>query len=139
MPKPMTMTIEVEEIAFGKIFRTLDGMPGVVNIRIAGSGPKTAAAAKSSTAGQKQGGAQTVPCIVLGTLIENKTPLGRPELFDAVESYGKHGTSLPDALQKLRRAKAIKSTGSGRTVTYKITPVGVKQFETACSIQPLKE
>jgi hypothetical protein len=32
MPKPLVITIAVEEIAFGKIFRTLDGAPGVISL-----------------------------------------------------------------------------------------------------------
>jgi hypothetical protein len=39
MPKPLTITIDVEEVAFGKVFRTLDTMPGVISINLKGSGP----------------------------------------------------------------------------------------------------
>lgn len=130
MPKPMTMTIEVEEIAFGKVFRTLDGMPGVINIRITGSGPKAMAKPNGrGTNGQRQGGTKTVPGIVLGELV--KGPRGRPDLAPALERAGKKATSLPDALQKLRKAKAIKTAGKGKGTEYTITPVGMKQYEAA--------
>jgi hypothetical protein len=32
MPKPMIITVAVEEIAFGKIYRWLDATPGVVSL-----------------------------------------------------------------------------------------------------------
>lgn len=131
MPKPMRIMVEVEEIAHGRVFRMLDGTPGVVSITPVGDGPRAAA----NKPRQKNGGAQTAPCIVLGALVE--TPgVGRAALGAALEANGKKATSLPDTLQKLRKAKQITSKGKGKDVTYSITQTGRKHYATACTIQP---
>lgn len=136
MPKPMTMTIEVEEVAFGRVFRTLDAMAGVVAIKLKGEGPKKAKANGSGGAGQKHGGAQSVACIVLGALTDKI--LNRQELATTLEANGKKAASLPDTLMKLRKMGEIRSIGEGRDIKYKITTKGVKHFNTACAIQPAK-
>lgn len=135
MAKPMKMMIEVEEIAHGRVFRLLDTMEGVVSITPIGDGPKSARQNSGGSKGQKQGGSQSVACLVLGALLQ--TPgLTREHLFPVLESHGKRRTSLPDTLMKLKKAGEIRASGSGRNVTYKATPAGKKRFETACQIQP---
>lgn len=135
MPKPIKLMLEVEEMAFGRVFRLLDGTAGVVTITPVGDGPKVKG---NSGTKQKQGGAQSVGCLVLGALLQ--TPgLGREQLYPVLESNGKARTSLPDTLAKLKKAGQIRASGSGRDVTYKATPAGKKRFETACTIQPVKE
>lgn len=135
MPKPMFMTVQVEEFAFGRVFRLLDTTPGVVTINLKGEGPR---AKPNGKAIQKKGGAQSIPCLVLGALI--KTPgLSRPQLIALLEGNGKKPSSLPDSLTKLRHAKEITSSGKGSNTKYQATKAGVKRFETACSIQPIKE
>lgn len=133
MPKPMRIMVEVEEIAHGRVFRLLDGTPGVIGITPIGDGPKPQNAGSSK--GQKKGGAQTAPCLVLGALIESPGA-NRTQLAAVLELNGKKATSLPDTLQKLRKAKEITSKGKGKDVSYSITPVGRKKFATACAIQP---
>src|SRR6266403_2960072 len=88
MPKPMTMTIEVEEMAFGKVFRTLDGMPGVIAIKIAGTGPKKP---KGNSKGNS--GGRTSAQIVLAELV--RQPLDKGALTQRLEEGGKKATSLP--------------------------------------------
>lgn len=134
MAKPMKLMVEVEEIAHGRIFRLLDGAEGVVSITPIGDGPKSARQ-NSGTRGQKQGGAQSAPCLVLGALLE--TPgLGRRALEGVLEANGKKATSLPDTLAKLRKARELASKGAGKNVVYNITAAGKKRYETACKIQP---
>ena len=132
MPKPMTMIITVEEIAFGKVFRILDTMPGVVSISLTGQGPKMPGKLNGSHKGQKMGGANTVPCLVLGALIEaDGKSLNRSDLIPAVEAAGKRATSVPDALTKLIKLSCIKRKEGQIT----ITATGRKHYETACAIQ----
>lgn len=143
MAKPMGLTIQVEEGAFGRVFNVLDAMQGVISIKIEASGPKPKGAAK--TPGQKKGGAQSAPCLVLGALMKvgtKATPskwLNREELAAVIVAGGKKATSLPDTLQKLRNAKEVVNHGTGRDVRYRITEAGVKRFKTACTIQPVTE
>jgi len=111
----MTMTIEVEEMAFGKVFRTLDGMPGVIAIKIAGTGPKKP---KGNSKGNS--GGRTSAQIVLAELV--RQPLDKGALTQRLEEGGKKATSLPDTLYKLRNQKLI--TGSAAK-GYKITKAGL--------------
>jgi hypothetical protein len=134
MAKPMRIMVEVEEIAHGRVFRMLDGTPGVVSITPVGDGPKSS----RPDVAQKKGGAQSVACLILGALV--KTPgISRAQLAPVLESAGKKVSSMPDALAKLRKAKHITTRGKGKTVVYSITPAGKKHFDTACEIQPAKE
>jgi hypothetical protein len=137
MPKPITLTIDIEEIAFGRVWRLLDTMPGVVNIKLHGEGPKSKPGGSKQP--QKKGGSQSVPCLVLGALIEANAKIGRDPLNKVLEANGKKATSLPDAIQKLFKAKEIQRFGKGRDVTYGITVKGRKRYETACEIQQTKD
>jgi hypothetical protein len=139
MAKPIKVMIEVERIAFGDVFVSLDGMKGVVSITPIGDGPRNARQkAATGTRGQKHGGAQSAPCLVLGALL--KSPgLSREQLYPVLEGNGKSRNSLPDTLTKLKKAGEIRASGSGRDVTYKATPAGKKRFQTACEIQPTGE
>ena len=110
MPKPMTKSIEVEEIAFGRVFRMLDATKGVVAIHLRGSGPKTAAAPKSESS--KRGGGATTECLVLAALVAaGKLPLNKVSLVAAIRAGGKSDSSLPDTLNKLNKKRHIVSTG----------------------------
>lgn len=131
MPKPIMMTIAVEESFFGKIYRTLDTMSGVASIAIHSEGVK--GNGRAASAPQKKGGTGSVYCLVLGALCPNG-PLPRSNLQAVVESAGKKASSLPDALMKAKKAKHITARGKGRDVVYTITAAGRKHFDTACQI-----
>lgn len=126
MAKPIKITLEVEQVALGKVWTTLDGMTGVISIGLHGNGPKPTSKKK----GSKHGSSATVPCIVLGAL--EKKPLGKPALIEAVVASGKAATSLPDALTKLKKEKHIVPVGDG---FYKITQAGAKRYQTACKVE----
>jgi len=125
MVKPIRITLEVEQIALGKVWTTLDGMAGVISIGLHGNGPKPAAKKK----GTKHGSSATVPCIVLGALNGSKKPLGKPALIEFIVAGGKAAASLADTLTKLKKDKHIAPVGDG---LFKITPAGVKRYQTAC-------
>jgi hypothetical protein len=125
MPKPLKMMLEIEEAAFGRVFRALDGMPGVVAMTPIGDGPKV-----KGPAGKKGKGG-TVYCIVLRALIEADKAVNRDVLRDVLKAHGKAATSLPDALTKLQRAKHI----TNKNAMYSVTPAGRKHYETSCPIE----
>jgi hypothetical protein len=127
MPKPMQLLVDIEEIAFGRVFLT-----------IVGEGVKRNAAAVAPHHTQKRGGTSSVPCLILGALMQSPG-LSRPQLEAVLEGNGKKGTSLPDALYKLRAAKEIVSKGKGKGVTYAVTGAGKKHYETACTIQSAEQ
>jgi hypothetical protein len=131
----MTLTVHVEEIAFGRVFNVLDGMPGVINIALHARGPKPNGHAKangSSMKGQKMGGANSVLCIVLGAMIEAEEPVERAVINAAVTAAGKSATSVPDALNKLTKLKTFTKLSNG---TYKVTATGRKYYANACAVE----
>jgi hypothetical protein len=99
----------------------------VISIGLHGSGPKAAAPKKKGT---KHGSAATVPCLILGALSTVKQ-LNRSDIGEAVRAGGRAATSVPDALTKLKKLKQVVPVGDG---SYKITPAGVKRYQTACKI-----
>jgi hypothetical protein len=118
MPKPMTMVIQVEETAFGRVFRLLDTMPGVASITLTGAGPKTK--------GPKKVGGPTVPMLILNALCAAKGGhMLTAELRPVVEAGGKKGTSVPDSLTKLGKLKLV--TRKEGVIT--ITALGRKHME----------
>lgn len=123
--KPLKMMLEIEEGAFGRVFRTLDGMPGVVSMMPIGDGPKNAKAAG------KKGKGGTVYCLVLKALIEAGKPLNRDALRDVLASNGKAASSLPDTLTKLKKAKHI----TIKNAMYSLTPAGRKHYDTSCPVE----
>jgi len=133
MPKPMTMTIEVEEIAFGRVWRTLDQMQGVITLKMHGTGPKPNKGSPVARASSKKG--DTVTCVVLKALAHGK-PENKAALIDAVVAAGKAATSFPDSISKLKKAKHITNPSSG---VFKITVAGAKYLSTVCNGAPKQE
>jgi len=120
------MMLEIEEAAFGRVFRTLDGMPGVVSLMPIGDGPK---AAKGKAGKKGKGG--TVYCLVLKALIEAGKPVNRDALRNVLADHGRAATSLPDALSKMKKAKHI----TVKSAMYSITPMGRKHYDTSCPVE----
>lgn len=134
MPKPIKIVVEVEELAFGRVFRTLDNMQGVASITIVSEGGKTPGSPKSSTERQKRGGATTLSCIILSDLMTGSAKDAEWLRQTAVKS-GKAASSVPDSLNKLLKAKEIKRMKIEGHVVYAITAKGKARYETACQIQ----
>lgn len=111
MAKPMSMLIEVEEVAFGRVFRTLDGMQGVISINLKGTGPK-----KGPCTPKAQGG-KTVNEIILDALTDS--PLPRKTLEGVLARHGKAATSAASALTHLRKTKKVKLNAT--TGEYSLT------------------
>ena len=134
MAKPMRVMVEVEEVAHGKLFRVLDGMPGIVSITPIGDGPKSAGSGRT---GVKQGGAASSECIVLGALIAAKGSVPRTELTKVLVSHGRSPSGVGTIMSVLSKKKEVKAvSGAGtKDVKYSVTSAGKKRFETACQIQ----
>lgn len=132
MAKPIRVTIDVEESFFGKIYRTLDTMPGVAAISIHSEGVKQASSPGGK--GQKRGGTQSAECVVLGEL--RKGPQLRVALTEALNAAGKKGdASIAITMRKLVEQKQATKKGVGKNVTYTITKAGQTRYETACNVE----
>jgi hypothetical protein len=127
----MQLLVDVEEIAFGHVFRMLDTTKGVARLTIVSDTVKR----PGKTSGQKKGGAQSAACLVLGALNAAKNSMSRPQLVLVLEASGKKGSTLPSTLNELWREKEILRSGDGQNVRYRITMKGRKRFQTACQIQ----
>lgn len=139
MPKPMRLMVDVEEIAYGRVFRMLDGSDGVVSITPVGEGPRSQRANGGIAVRQKKGGALSVPCVVLKTLIRAGEPMLRFDIGEALVSAGKTKNGLAPTMKDLLEKKEVTRSGAGKKTAYKVTPKGIKRFETACEIQQAKE
>lgn len=129
MPKPMSMTIEVEEMAFGKIFRTLDGMPGVVSINLKGAGPKAATPKGKANGDGTANGGKTLNTLLLEAMLASKNVLTAADLASALQAHGKSRNSAQGTLSRLKAHKLVKRSGKG----WKITPAGIKAATTKLS------
>jgi len=127
MPKPMTIEISVEEIAFGKVFRTLDEMPGVVSIKIKGSGPNASAPESARKHGKASEGT-TGKCVVFNFLLGKKKAVAPGVLADAIVAAGKSKNSIGNILYEAVKLKELAHSKDG----YKLTPVGLNFLRNNC-------
>lgn len=128
MAKLLGLSVKVEEIAFGKVWSTLDSIPGVVTITIEGSAkpmPNGKSNGKKSN-GSSNGTGKTVQRLILEALLA-RSPLTKFELQDHIAAAGKSRLSLPDQMAKLREEKCVKLMAAGN---YSITAKGTKQATT---------
>lgn len=138
MPKPMMMILAVEEIAFGRVFRNVKNMPGVVSIDIDGNADKKGGAAPRSARGSVKEGS-TRKCIILSTL--QQTPgIMISQMMDPLRSAGKGTASVSALLHTMikhklikKKAKKVKGEHSAKAV-YFITPQGEKYMTTNCNL-----
>jgi hypothetical protein len=119
MPKPITITIQVEEVAFGRIFNLLDKMPGVVALNLHGSGSKPNGAAP------KKRGATSASIILKILTTAN---CGRELLRSAMVKEGKSPASLQSTIDYLRKNKHIQDMPKG---LFRITAAGRKYYSDA--------
>lgn len=129
MTKPMRLTVLVEEAFFGKVFRTLDGMPGIAGVQIISEAhPPAKAAGKKNTVAN----GATTQCIVLRTLKERGRSLV-PDVIAACKAGGKARASAVMMLRDCVKAKKAIRTGKGKTALYAISPTGTKWLADNCT------
>jgi hypothetical protein len=136
MVKPMPMRLQVEEVAFGKVFRMLSGMPGVVSIDIDAESPKRqynkkngAEQAPRADRGSKAGGNSSI-CLMLAAL--TKGPVDRKTLEDAVVAGGKAKATLNNQLWSAKERKLIVKKANG---TFSMTAKGKTYLAESCEVE----
>lgn len=131
MPKPMMMLVAVEEIAFGKVFRTLNTMDGVVGIKINADADAASQSTKQKRGTQKDG--TSALCIVMRRIAADKNPVTPRVLGDVLEAAGYSRKTWGNIVAKFRDQKlAIKSPKGWRP-----TKKGV-DFAKVCANDPTK-
>lgn len=131
------MSIAVEEIAFGRVFRVLKNMSGVISLDIDGNADKAATknperaprgSAIKGTSGR---------CIVLGLLTQ--TPgITSLQMGDAMSSAGKSPKTLHSLLHLMAKEKQIKKWApkkKGGRPTFTITATGRGYMAKNCAVE----
>lgn len=134
MPKPISMTIEVEESFMGTVWRSLDGMSGVIRINIHGSGVPNKAPTPVNGRGSVKDGT-TLKCVVIQML--KKTPgITTAQMVMGAESAGKNKKSLPPLINAMLKEKLIvgkAGKGKGAKPTYSLTAKGTAYCDENCA------
>jgi hypothetical protein len=122
----MTLLIEVEEIAFGKVFRKLDEMSGVISINIRGSGVKGKGKGRGDNVvpfnpNRTKGGTPTCGMIVLKLLVDSGEPVTRDACMAELVKFGKAETNITSCMTDLVRRKLASRIGRAE---YKATKKG---------------
>jgi hypothetical protein len=139
MPKPMMMTIAVEEIAFGAVFRRLKNMPGVISLDLDGNADEKPA--KNGTNGKGKGGGgiakngkgtdaagSSARCIVMSAMADGVAT--GPDLATALEAQGKSRKTFANVSHWLRHNKMARKSKKGWSLTAK----GHVYLDTECKI-----
>lgn len=132
MPKPMMMTIAVEEIAFGSVFRRVKNMDGVISLAIDAE-QDTKSNGKTRAKKPKKGtmaDGTSAKCIVLSSLERSGVPMSSSDLMDILEGAGKSRKTFANVTHHAKKDKTIRKTAKG----WVITPTGRKVLETECQI-----
>lgn len=118
MPKPFPILIEVEEVALGKVMRSLHTMPGVIKIYM-DMDQAGAAAPKSGRGGAMKQYAETGEAMVLRLLSTSKKPLETRAFVQEARAQGRAVPSSP--LNALKRKGLIRQP---KPLFYELTAKG---------------
>jgi len=121
MPKPMTITVKVEEIAFGKIYRLLDTQSGVIEISYHAEGPSKlkpnghASGTRKSRADFKITGKD----FLLQSLYKNSQPLSNSGVKALFIADGRSGSSPNSILDELKKEGLLLRKPEGYVLSKK--------------------
>jgi hypothetical protein len=112
----MTITIAVEEAIFGKVYRLLDTMPGVVSLTYHAEGAKTKPNGKAKT---PRGSFDISGHDALLAFLYKTHPAKLSDLRAAFEKMGRSPNSIPSLMHALKGEGSIASSPEGYTLTRK--------------------
>ena len=133
MPKPMMMTIAVEEIAFGAVFRRIKNMDGVISLDIDAEKDERKYKGGGGIAKNGKGtdaAGTSALCVVLSALDAEGTRLTSGQLGDVLESAGKSRKTFANVSARLRNRKLAQKSKTG----WALTLIGRKYLKTECRI-----
>lgn len=126
MAKPLRITIDVEEIAFGRVFRWLDQAPGVVRINIEGTGAKQnndEYASQSDVAPPRTMSARD--CVLL-SFKKTDDVMHRTDITKQMVANGFAASTLNGLLSSMTKTRMVTSIGAGK---YKLGVAGKKELQ----------
>jgi hypothetical protein len=118
MPKLFPISIEVEELAVGKVMRMLNSMPGVAKLHLDlekkeakpnGRGPHKTRVQLEETGED-----------VVAKALYGKPPMTNAQLRDVFTSQGRSPTSINSVLHTMKNNGEVKVTKDGYTLTQKM-------------------
>ena len=143
MPKPIMMMLEIEEIAFGAVWRKVKNMEGVARIHLdaepdekpngikPGGVPRYRGGGGIAKNGKgSDAGGDSAKCIVLAALDEAELPVASSYLTDLLEAKGKSRKTFANVSHVMRRDKLARKIKKG----WVLTPAGRKYLQTECRI-----
>lgn len=122
MPKPFSMTLEVEESAVGPIFRLLNRQPGVIGVHIDLDQDKPK---KLNGGGERKPRAlgKDAPRMKLYAAMASGKPVAREQIEAALHGIGST-TTVRNVIYNSQRQGFIKQTSKG----YLLTEKGRKRY-----------
>ena len=122
MPKPMIITVSVEEIAFGKVYRMLDTHPGVISMTYHAEGSKPNGHDKKEN-GNKGKPKNTFEMrgseYLLGAMYKHKGPVRTIALRKLFEQAKRSPASVSSLLHAAKQEGLIESREDGYVLTKK--------------------
>ena len=119
MPKPVTIEVEVEEIAVGRVMRILHNTPGVIHAHWDMGDPKPHPLANGSAPRKERGAYAERGEDLIIKLLKPGKPLRTTRLREMFEKEGR-GNSIASAIHKLKAEGLVESTPAGYVLTHKM-------------------
>jgi hypothetical protein len=125
VPKPITIEVEVEEIAVGRVMRILHNTPGVLDVHWDMGGPKHINGGEYKEHATKGKPHQSYSVkgtdLVAQILYKSGEPMGSGELSQAFEKAGRSPHSIASPLHSLRLQGLVEYSTTGKTTGYVLT------------------
>lgn len=127
----ITGLIRIPEAGYGRFWNFMKTMPGAdFTPDIDAKEPNGAAKPKPKRNVGKDADGTSGRCIVLDALVPNGTVMTAGQLNDLMTAQGKSAKTLHGLLHNMVKAKQLKRTDKG----YSITAAGRKYYQTECSL-----
>lgn len=121
MPKPIDITVTVEEIAVGRVMRILHNTPGVLTIDWDMGDPKHTNGAHATKGKPRQSYGVRGSDLMAQTLFKANRPMGSGDLRDAFEKAGRSPNSIASIIHALKAQGIIEYSTTGKSAGYVLT------------------
>lgn len=123
MPKPFSVVIEVEEIAFGAVVRKLNSIPGIARIHLnLGDTPKASAPRKANGQGHALGkNKEGIRALVMATMRKCGGKLTSKQIGNLAVAHGGTRSGAASVMTKAKHDKLVDNPQMG---VWKLTAKG---------------
>jgi len=117
MPKMFPITLEVEEIALGRVMRLLHNTPGVAKLHFDLGDTKQR---KTNGHRKPKGSFEESGADLLIRVLNKSGPMSKGQMHEAFEKAGRSGKSADSVTHGLKSQGLIQNTGNGYVLTKKM-------------------